>query len=87
MRAASARYSAGIYCLLDSAGFRLGVIVRIAAAAHGANDGTSSRPTAITRSPIFPDLARDQKIDGPDQLWVADITYIAIETGFECTWP
>ena len=33
-------------------------------------------------SPIFPDLARDQKIDGPDQLWVADITYIAIETGF-----
>src|ERR1700730_13794823 len=33
-------------------------------------------------SPIFPDLARDQKIDGPNQLWVADITYIAIETGF-----
>jgi len=33
-------------------------------------------------SPIFPDLARDQKIDGPNQLWIADITYIAIETGF-----
>jgi HTH-like domain/Integrase core domain len=33
-------------------------------------------------SPIFHDLARDQKIDGPNQLWVADITYIAIETGF-----
>ena len=33
-------------------------------------------------SPIFPDLARDQKIDGPNQLWVADITYITIETGF-----
>jgi hypothetical protein len=25
-------------------------------------------------SPIFPNLARDQKIDGPNQLWVADIT-------------
>jgi putative transposase len=25
----------------------------------------------------------DQKTDGPNQLWVADITYIAIETGFE----
>jgi hypothetical protein len=24
----------------------------------------------------------DQKIDGPNQLWVADITYITIETGF-----
>ena len=33
-------------------------------------------------SQIFPDLARDQKIDSPNQLWVADITYIAIETGF-----
>ena len=33
-------------------------------------------------NPIFPDLARDKIVDGPNQLWVADITYIAIATGF-----
>jgi putative transposase len=33
-------------------------------------------------SPIFPDRARDLLVDGPNQLWVADITYIAIATGF-----
>ena len=33
-------------------------------------------------SPIFPDLARNRIVDGPNQLWVADITYIAIATGF-----
>jgi putative transposase len=32
--------------------------------------------------PIFPDLARDRIVDCPNQLWVADITYIAIATGF-----
>jgi putative transposase len=32
--------------------------------------------------PIFPDLARDRMVDGPNQLWVSDITYIAIATGF-----
>jgi putative transposase len=33
------------------------------------------------RQPAF-DLARDRTVDGPNQLWVADITYIAIATGF-----
>jgi putative transposase len=33
-------------------------------------------------APIFPDLAHDRIIDGPNQLWVADITYIAIAAGF-----
>jgi len=33
-------------------------------------------------NPIFPDLARDRIVTGPNQLWVADITYIAIATGF-----
>ena len=32
--------------------------------------------------PIFPDLARDKVVEGPNQLWVADITYIAIASGF-----
>jgi putative transposase len=44
------------------------------------------RFTATTDSdhsyPIFPNLANDMAIDGPNQLWVADITYIAIATGF-----
>jgi putative transposase len=32
--------------------------------------------------PIFPDLARDMMPAGPDQLWVADLTYIRVLTGF-----
>ena len=32
--------------------------------------------------PIFPYLAKDCVPDGPNQLWVADITYVAIPGGF-----
>jgi putative transposase len=32
--------------------------------------------------PIFPDLSRELIINGPDQLWVADLTYIAVAAGF-----
>jgi putative transposase len=32
--------------------------------------------------PIFPNLAKDVVPAGPNQLWVADITYIAIAVGF-----
>jgi putative transposase len=32
--------------------------------------------------PIFPNLAKDVLPEGPNELWVADITYIAIATGF-----
>lgn len=33
-------------------------------------------------SPIFPNLVRNKMVDGPNQVWVADITYIAIAIGF-----
>ena len=33
-------------------------------------------------SPIYPNVARNLDVHGPDQLWVGDITYIAISTGF-----
>lgn len=32
--------------------------------------------------PIFPNLAKDIETNGPNQLWVADITYVAIAAGF-----
>ena len=32
--------------------------------------------------PIYPNRAKDLAIDGPDQLWVADITYAAIQEAF-----
>ena len=32
--------------------------------------------------PVFPDRARELVPDRPDQLWVADLTYVAITGGF-----
>jgi putative transposase len=32
--------------------------------------------------PIFPNLAKTIVLDGPDQLWVADITYVPVVGGF-----
>ena len=32
--------------------------------------------------PIFSNRAQGMTVDGPDQLWVSDITYVAITTGF-----
>jgi putative transposase len=32
--------------------------------------------------PVFPFVAQAFEVHGPDQLWVADLTYVAIATGF-----
>jgi putative transposase len=32
--------------------------------------------------PVFPNLAKDMAPSGPDQLWVADLTYIRVLSGF-----
>jgi len=45
------------------------------------------RRTAVTTNsdhdePIFPDRAKSMVLDGPNQLWVADITYVAVTAGF-----
>ena len=53
---------------------------------HGMQARPRRRLVATTDSdhdePIFPNLAKDIVPDGPDQLWVADSTYVAIATGF-----
>jgi putative transposase len=51
---------------------------------HGMQVRPRRRYVATTDSdhdgPIFPNLAKDLAPDGPDQLWVADLTYVAIAT-------
>ena len=32
--------------------------------------------------PIFRDRSKEVAVDGPDRLWVADLTYLAIAAGF-----
>jgi putative transposase len=53
---------------------------------HGLQPRCRRRFVATTDSdhdePIFPNRAADLKVDGPNQLWVADITYVAISAGF-----
>lgn len=53
---------------------------------HGMQVRPRRRYVATTdsdhESPIFPNLAKGLALTGPDQLWVADLTYIAIATGF-----
>ena len=53
---------------------------------HGLNARRRRRYVATTDSdhnqPIFPNRARDMTVDGPDQLWVADLTYVAVAQGF-----
>jgi len=53
---------------------------------HALNPKRRRRFIATTHSdhndPIFPNLAKNLSLDGPNQLWVADITYVAIAIGF-----
>lgn len=53
---------------------------------HGMQVRPRRRHVATTDSnhagPIFPNLAKDLTVDGPDQLWVSDITFVAIAAGF-----
>ena len=43
---------------------------------------SSPQPTAITIVRSFSNRAEDVTADRPNQLWVADITYVAIAVGF-----
>jgi putative transposase len=53
---------------------------------HGLQPKIRRRYVATTDSdhdqPIFPNRTKDVIVDGPDRLWVADITYVAIAVGF-----
>jgi len=53
---------------------------------HGLQPKRRRRYVVTTNSghagPIFPDLAKDIAPERPSQLWVADLTYVAIPGGF-----
>ena len=53
---------------------------------HDLNPQRRRRFTRTTNSdhdgPIFPLVACGFEVHGPDQLWVADLTYVAVATGF-----
>jgi hypothetical protein len=49
-------------------------------ACHQSSDGATSLRPQRPRKPIFPSLAPEMAPDGP--MWVEDITYVAIATGF-----
>ena len=53
---------------------------------HGLQPRMRRRYVATTDSdhdhPIFRNLAKDKVIDGANQRWIADITYVAVTTGF-----
>ena len=53
---------------------------------HGLQPRMRRRHVATTDSdhdhPIFRNLAKDKVIDDANQLWVADITYVAVTSGF-----
>ena len=68
------------------AGVVTGKKIRRLMRAHDLQPRRRRRFVATTDSdhdrPIFPDRAKGMVVDAPNQLWVADITYIAIAVGF-----
>ena len=53
---------------------------------HDLQPRTRRRHVATTDSdhdqPTFPNRTKGLAVDGPNQLWVADLTYVAIVAGF-----
>jgi len=53
---------------------------------HGLNASRRRRYVTTTDSdhdqPVFSDRTKDMIVDGPNQLWVADLTYVAVAVGF-----
>lgn len=53
---------------------------------HGLNARRRRHYVTTTDSdhdrPIFPNRTGDMIVEGPDQLWVADLTYVAVAVGF-----
>lgn len=53
---------------------------------HGLNPPRRRRFVVTTDSdhdlPVFPDRRGERVVDGPNQLWVADLTYVTIVAGF-----
>jgi putative transposase len=91
MRAICDEFESYGYRRVDAALRHQGVVVngkkvRRLMRAHDLQPRRRRRFVATTDSdhdrPIFPDRAKGMAVDAPNQLWVADITYIAIATGF-----
>ena len=53
---------------------------------HGLQPRPRKRFVATTdsahRLPVFPNLAREVVLDGPNELWTGDLTYVAVRGGF-----
>ena len=91
MAAISESFEAFVYRRMQAALRHCGVVVnhkkiRRLMREHGLQPRRRRRYVATTDGdhdlPIFPNLARDMVPDGPNQLWVVDITDVSITIGF-----
>ena len=60
-----------VSCIMRENGLQVRPLRRFVRTTNSDHDG-----------PIFPNLARNFVASGPNELWVADITYVGIGTGF-----